>query len=255
MGEAKRRRLAGEMPRIRTWATGSIAVVANECECFEWSGTKQEAIELQKRFLDVAVIYRNSAHSVAKRFAGYLMVYGMPKAGDVDCRPSSAGQLWSAAEVEICRAAVLWLALREHIPNSGQKIEDIFVGKALAVMFNGDKELILESTLRDLRGEPIRDGHDFTMTVGVREHRCRLDPRNAVSMPEADLFALAGKPLPGASGSIYVPRVPIDAAEADAMLRMLTVVADATDPSAEVRTYAGYTNEELAGGRPHVRIR
>jgi hypothetical protein len=43
--------------------------------------------------------------------------------------------------------------------------------------------------------------------------------------------------------------------ESDVMLRMLTVACDATNPSSGSRTYAGYTNEELSGGRPHVLVR
>src|SRR5262249_1529779 len=52
----------------------------------------------------------------------------------------------------------------------------------------------------------------------------------------------------------YVPRIPIDAAEAKAMLAMTIITTDATNPSAGVKTYAGYTDKELSGGRPYVRI-
>ena len=48
MGEAKRkaRHLSG-----RTWAQGKISVIANEVHCFDWSGTREDAIDLQKRYL------------------------------------------------------------------------------------------------------------------------------------------------------------------------------------------------------------
>ena len=48
MGEAKRkaRHQAG-----RSWAEGKISVIANEVHCFDWSGTREDAIELQKRYL------------------------------------------------------------------------------------------------------------------------------------------------------------------------------------------------------------
>jgi hypothetical protein len=92
----------------------------------------------------------------------------------------------------------------------------------------------------------------------------RLNPKDAVSMTNGELCALAGNPLPSdgpmASEPIYVPRIPLDAAEADAMLSMSTVFTDMTDLNAAdlksvVRTYAGYTKDELRGGRPVVVVR
>jgi hypothetical protein len=57
-----------------------------------------------------------------------------------------------------------------------------------------------------------------------------------------------------------VPRIPRDAAEADAMLQILRVMADTTAPGTEtaedaIRSYAGYTNDELLCGRPAVIVR
>ena len=91
----------------RTWATGSISIVANDSDCFTWQGTYRDAIELQKRWLaECDQIYALSAQSVAKRAAGYGMAYGMPGPGDVDMRPSHAGEKWSLAEVEVFKRAV-----------------------------------------------------------------------------------------------------------------------------------------------------
>jgi len=269
----------GKTVTTRTWAMGAIKVVANDVECFEWSGTKQEAVALQQAYLDTTnallsisgIRERLSAHSYAKRAAGYLMAYGMPKAGDADLRPSNHGNRWNQTDIDLYKSAILWLALREHIPNTGQKLEDVFVGKALVVMFNGDRERILADTARELGGESFAGRKDaghvdpgtplaedqFQMMVAVLDHDYRLDPRDAVSMLTSDLCALAGKPLSDstiASEPIYVPRIPIDATEADAMLRMIVVTTDATNPSARVKTYAGYTDKELSGGRPYVRV-
>jgi hypothetical protein len=65
------------------------------------------------------------------------------------------------------------------------------------------------------------------MKIGVGDRPPRIDPRDAKAMTEAELFALAGHPLPVGSPiagkSIYVPRIPIDAAEAMAMLDMMTI--------------------------------
>ena len=91
---------------------GCISVTANDIECFTWKGTRQEATELQKRYLDEApTLYTVNPHSAAKRAAGYLMVYGMPHEGADDMRPSGTGK-WTLAEVEVCKRAILWLALR-----------------------------------------------------------------------------------------------------------------------------------------------
>jgi hypothetical protein len=274
MGEAKRRKA---MATARTWVMGSITVVANDVECFGWIGTRGEAVDLQKRYLDtIDALVPISARSYAARAAGYLMVYGMPKAGDVDLRPSNHGDRWDQTDIDLYKSAILWLALREHIPHTGQKLEDVFVGKALVVMFTGDKEQILADTARELGGESFAGRKDaghvdpssplgedqFQMMVAVRDHNYRLDPRLAVSIRQGDLWALAGKPLGDdapdvgfANEPIYVPRVPLDATEADAMLRMITVYVDATDPSAGARTYAGYTEDELRRDRPAVRVR
>jgi hypothetical protein len=255
MGEAKRKAAV----RARTWATGSITVSANDSECFRWSGTKREAIELQKRYLaTVNALSPVDAHSYAKRAAGYLITFGMPRAGDIDQRPSHFGKPWNGDEIELYKAAVLWLALRQPLPNTADKLEGVFVGKSLLVEFIGEAKGILENTARELRGEPFRQ-QKFQMIAAVLDELHQLDPRQAVSMEKADLFALACKPVAAddrfAGDLIYVPRIPLDATEAEAMLRMITVTADATNPSAGVRLYAGYTDEELFGGKSHMRVR
>ena len=130
----------------RSWAMGSIDVVANDEHCFSWQGTYQDAVALQKRWLaECNQIYALGAQSVARRAAGYAMAYGMPEPGDVDMRPSHAGEKWSLAEVEVYKRAVLWLALREHVPNTGTKLEDVFVGKQ---SWSGSRETVTRSWRR-----------------------------------------------------------------------------------------------------------
>jgi hypothetical protein len=54
------------------------------------------------------------------------MVFGMPQPGDPDRRPSAKpGDIWAEDEIAIVRAAILWLALREDVPDTGLKLEDI----------------------------------------------------------------------------------------------------------------------------------
>jgi hypothetical protein len=181
----------------------------------------------------------------------------MPQAGDADLRPSNHGQRWDAREIELYKQALLWLALREHVPDTGHRVEDIFACKMLAVMFVGDKERILEFTAREVRhGAPLEhDEHQFQMIVAVVEEHLPLDPRNAVTIRKAGLFAIAGVGVVTKPDELfYVPRIPLDADEAKRMLGMMTIYADAADPAAGVRTYAGYTEEELRRGRP-VRVR
>jgi hypothetical protein len=38
------------------------------------------------------------------------------------------------------------------------------------------------------------------------------------------------------------------------MLRMQTILADATMPESALKTYAGYTDDELSQGKPTVRV-
>jgi hypothetical protein len=214
MGEAKRK---AKMTGARTWATGKIRVEANDELCFEWIGTQQEAIEQNKRYLDaVSRVSAVSAEAYAKRAAGYLMCFGMPEAGDPDLRPSFLGEVWRAGDVELYRLAVLWSVMREHIPNTGQKIEDVFVGKSLMVAFIGDKTQIIANTEEELKGLPF-SGEEYSMTVAVLDDH-RLNPDDALGVKMADLCAIMGRPalpedLP--NELVYVPRIPLDAAEAE----------------------------------------
>jgi hypothetical protein len=256
MGEAKRK---AQHQAGRTWATGKLRIEANDVHCFDWNGTKQDAVDLQRRYLDVVNSMGIDAKSYAARAAGYLMAFGMPTVGEPDRRPSNFGKPWDRADIELYRAAVRWSALREHVPNTGQRLEDVFVGKSLLVVFIGEKKAILDDTVRELKGEPFSDGH-FTMTAAVIDDY-KLDPDKAVCMQMRDLLALAGRQCPDGQRDdlIYVPRIPRDAMEAKAMLQMLTITADATKPVANpadaMRTYAGYTDDELRRGRPAVMVR
>ena len=70
-----------------------------------------------------------------------------------------------------------------------------------------------------------------------------LDPRDAVIITVRELYALAKRLLepeiiPEADEYIHVPRIPINVAEARAMLAM-SMLADG-------EMYAGYANDELA---------
>lgn len=158
-------------------------------------------------------------------------------------------------------AAILWAVLHEHVPATGQKVEDIFVGKQLEVRLVGNREQILAETEREQRGEPF-SGASQTMMVAVANENYPLNPDDAVAMNERELFTLARGKFPNGirDDSIYVPRIPHDAAEADAMLQMMTITLDATNPVAivrpedAIRTYAGYTDEELRRGKPSVSV-
>ena len=264
MGEAKRRNSAGRRhPTSRSWALGRIEVSANDNPCFWWEGTAQDALDIEERYLATVRAHGWDATSYARRAAGYLLCYGMPKPGDPDLRPSCRGMRWDQTNVDTVRHAVLWLALHERIPDTREAVDEIVAGKALAVMFMGDKQLVLASTEREQAGLPAAPGHDFEMAIGINDDDYQLDPKRAVPITNRELFATAGKTSPPelAELLIYVPRAPLDAEEARAMLDMVTVTADlsgpfspGTDPDSLVKTYAGYTEDELRRGRPGIRI-
>jgi hypothetical protein len=260
MGESKRRKAAGDYaakdPAARTWATGKLRIEANDNHCFDWEGTRQDAIDSQRFYLDVVNTLGISAESYAKRAAGYLMAFGMPQVNDPDQRPSNFGGRWEAIDISLHRAAVLWLELLEHVPNTGKKLEDVFVGKSLTVFFIGDKDGLIDDTVRELKGQPL-SGEEFQMAVAVLEDH-KLDPDDAVSISMADISAIMGRqwlPEDLPEEPIYVPRIPRDAKEADAMMQTLTVLTDTTRPGRGIREYAGYTNAELLRGQPGVRVR
>lgn len=124
MGEAKRK---AKLATKRSWLMGSIEVEANEQPCFRWTGTRDDAIKLQKRYLEAVETWTIvSAESYAKRVAGYLIAFGMPKVGDPDQRPSMLGQSWTEEEIARFKSAILWMVLHEHVPGKpGQRVEDI----------------------------------------------------------------------------------------------------------------------------------
>jgi hypothetical protein len=253
--------------------TGSIKVVANDVECFTWQGTYQDAVALQRRWLDESFqIYTNSTESSAKRAAGCLMAYGMPKPGDVDMRPSHASQRWTAEEIEIYKRAVLWLALHEHVPSEpGKKLEDVFVGKQVVVWFNGDRDELLAQTkaetesgadLSDCNRPSITGADEFQMVVGV-EGSIRRDWPDAYTMSAKEFFALAGKPVPPhmAGGVIYMPLWPETRDHVNQLLEVngVAVFVDATDSidindpvGSTLKVCVGFTNRELQQGRPAV---
>jgi hypothetical protein len=274
----------------RSWAKGSFTIFANDVECFSWAGTKQDAINIQKRLLETVgtLGIRGIPPDVyAVQAASYLIAYGVPAAGDIDRRPSGlSDQRWSADEALGFRYAILRAALREHVsdtPDAGdpqiRRVEDIFVGRRFEIRFKGSQEANRASMARaqQQQGEPSgNDDEDNSVRMRTTEldELYLLDPQDAVCIPYRDLLALAGRrieqidpavsptrdlsisettiPETAIPETVYVPRIPIDAAEADAMLRMTTLVADATDPAMPPRTYAGYTREELSGGESGV---
>jgi hypothetical protein len=215
MGEAKRK---AKLAAARTWLMGSIEVEANDQHCFSWKGAKDEAIKLQKEYLRAVETWTMlSAESYAKRVAGYLIAFGMPKEGDPDQCPSNTGAIWTHEEIAKLTTAILWMALREHVPDTGQRLEDIIAGKSLLLALRGDAREMLAETIRELNGQPFSDG-TFEMMVAQRGDY-RLDPDRAVTMPFRDLYVMAGMPPLDPDDKFYhdsvrVPRVPVDTAEA-----------------------------------------
>jgi hypothetical protein len=56
------------------------------------------------------------------------------------------GDIWAEDEIAIVRAAILWLALRKHVPDTGLKLEDMFAGDELVVVFEGDARAIVNDS-------------------------------------------------------------------------------------------------------------
>jgi hypothetical protein len=270
---------------IRSWAKGSIIVIANDAECFTWEA------EIQRRYLDEASkLYATNPASSARRAAGYLMAFGMPSDGADDMRPSCIGNKWTLDEVEVYKRAVLWLALHEHVPDTGLKVAALFVGKQLIAYFQGDRDEILAQTRAelafgsDLNGTDnasITGASEFQVMIGVHKEVFPLNPDKAIEIQWADLLAVSGRSDPSddppfkKDDPLWVPRLPVDATEAKAMLRMTQICIDATAPvfidctlalasrAGEFadaldlpgpRTFCGYTRDELARGRTYVRV-
>ena len=88
---------------------GSLRIEANGELCFEWNGTRDDAIELQRLYLrgqrrgQGNQTHRAQAESTGKRAAGYLMAFGMPRVGDPDRRPSSLGADWQLMTSHVSR--------------------------------------------------------------------------------------------------------------------------------------------------------
>jgi hypothetical protein len=128
-------------PAPRSWAKGAFTVFANGVECFSWAGTKQDAINVQKRCLETVGALGIPPDRYAHLSASYLIAYGVPAAGDADRRPSGlSDQQWSADEALCFRYSILRSALREHASDAGQRLEDVFAGRRFEVRFTTSSE-------------------------------------------------------------------------------------------------------------------
>ena len=103
-------------------SVGWLIIVANDTECFEWTGTREDAVAVQASF--AATLAVNNAPlsplSYASRSAGYLICYGMPKVGDPDLRPSCHGKRRDPVNIETVKLSILWQALRQRTPAVGK---------------------------------------------------------------------------------------------------------------------------------------
>ena len=149
MGEAKRKRRLQKWARARetrsprTWAKGQIIVTANGVECFNWIGTQAEAVALQKRYLDTLNAFGVPVLEDAERTIFAMLDHGRP--------PQIGQDGLTSADVEAIRDVVLWRVLREHIPDTGFRIEDALADLVLEARFTGDRDLIR----RARRGEDV----------------------------------------------------------------------------------------------------
>jgi hypothetical protein len=97
----------------------------------------------------------------------------------------------------------------------------------------------------------------FAATHGYTAAASR-SPATAISMPYAQLLTLATGSAPAdipPDELVYVPRLPRNAAKAEALLETTIITTDATVPSMPLRIYAGYTQDELLHGRTGVVVR
>ena len=242
MGEAKmKRRLqkwakARETRSPRTWAKGQIIVTANGVECFNWTGTHAEAVALQRRYLDQLNASPIPARAFAEQAIFSMVVHGGP--------PEVGQDDMTSDDVETLRNAMLWLVLREHIPNTGFRVEDALADLVLEARFTGDRDRIQ----RARRGEAV-GFVEWELQVIPRDDYL-LDPREAVIISGVDLFAIVdpGQIVLGDPPPNYVPRIPLDADEGREMLQKIAYceAANPTGPDDTFRFYLGYSDKELA---------
>ncbi len=153
----------GEARRRRALEVGTIHIEANHREFFNWTGTQSDAIELQKQYLAAA----NVTGADTRLSVRTALVHGMPEPGTPDHRADSPlGSVFDRNEVVLYKAAILWLVLREHILDTGLKVEDVFVGKELIALFEGNPQAIAEHTRRETLGLP-QEEYAFAMKVGM----------------------------------------------------------------------------------------
>lgn len=220
----------------RPWAKGQLIVLANGVECFVWSGTQADAIALQKRYLDKI----NAADASAKEYAEHVIYSLIAHGGPPQIGQEDFSGTVTSADIELIRDAVLWRALREHVPDTGLKIEDALANLTLEVQYSGDRDLILRSR----QGKPLPLWYELQV---MPRDPYRLDPGEAVSISDRDLFAIAypGKQhVPGSGPPFLVPRIPLNGDEARAMFQM-TAICNLT-PEDTFQVYLGYTSAELA---------
>ena len=181
----------------------------------------------------------------------------MPKAGEPRLMPDGFGEPWSAEDVEMYRLAVLWLVLREHVPNTGDKVEDVLPRQSTWGDVHGrSRRPAGRDRARATRPASLRAAA-VQMMVAADRAPYLLDPDNAVGINEGEMYRLARGSCPEGFGddTIYVPRIPRDAAEANAMMQSFTILSNADKPLEPPKLYAGYSEAELLRGGVGVAIR
>ena len=230
---------AAAQPQARPWAKGQLVVTTNGIKCFDWIGTRTEAIALQRRYFDRLDAAGADAKEYAERVIRSLIAHGgPPQIGQKDF-----DGVVTDADIALIRDAVLWKALREHVPDTGLKLEDVIANAKFEIQYSGDRDLIL----RAQQGETDHVWHEMEVRLfGI----CLLNPAEAVSIPGRDLFTLADPSdldCPWNDRPVYLPRIPRDGDDARAMLQWMAFcdVANPAEPEDSIRLYAGFTVEEL----------
>jgi hypothetical protein len=143
----------GEARRRKSVATGTVHIVANGHHCFSFTLTRAEAISVEERFFQLMKANGYDAEDYADKVLGFLVTWGLPQEGDPYPGPMYAGEYITAADLDMLKSATLYQVMRQQDPD-GKRILDVFAGKELGVVLEGDPDTFKRYAELEAKGFP-----------------------------------------------------------------------------------------------------
>jgi hypothetical protein len=144
--------------------------------------TRAEAISVRERFFQLMKANGYDEEDYADKVLGILVTWRLPQEGDPYPGPMYAGECITTADLDMLKSATLYQVMRQQDPD-GKRILDVFAGKALGVMLEGDLDAFKRYAELEAKGIP-REKTELRLTIvavgptgSQPRNRCRCTNR------------------------------------------------------------------------------